>query len=77
MVQEEICSRTDFTDCRTHAMTWDLLRLTRMPAVRIECGYLSNPRDADRLSDPGFRDAVAEGIAAAVVRFFAPDPDRD
>jgi len=74
MVQEEICARTDLTDCRTHAMTWDLLRLTRMPAVRIECGYLSNPRDAQRLSDPAFRDAVAEGIANAVVRFFAPDP---
>jgi N-acetylmuramoyl-L-alanine amidase len=74
MVQEEICARTDLTDCRTHAMTWDLLRLTRMPAVRIECGYLSNPRDAQRLSDPSFRDAVAEGIASAVVRFFAPDP---
>lgn len=74
MVQEEVCARTDLTDCRTHAMTWDLLRLTRMPAVRIECGYLSNPRDAARLADPSFRDAVAEGIASAVVRFFAPDP---
>jgi N-acetylmuramoyl-L-alanine amidase len=47
--------------------------MTRMPAVRVECGYLSNARDARRLSDPAFRDAVAEGIAAAVVRFFAPD----
>ncbi len=74
MVQDEICLRTDLTDCRTHAKTWDLLRMTRMPAVRIECGYLSNPRDARRLSDPAFRDAVAEGIAAAVVRFFAPVP---
>ena len=72
MVQEEVCARTDLTDCRTHAKTWDLLRMTRMPAVRIECGYLSSPRDARRLSDPAFRDAVAEGIAAAVVRFFAP-----
>lgn len=74
MVQDEICARTDLTDCRTHAKTWDLLRMTRMPAVRIECGYLSNPRDARRLEDPAFRDAVAEGIAAAVVRFFAPVP---
>ena len=74
MVQEEICLRTDLTDCRTHAKTWDLLRMTRMPAVRIECGYLSSPRDTRRLEDPAFRDAVAEGIAAAVVRFFAPVP---
>jgi N-acetylmuramoyl-L-alanine amidase len=72
MVQDEVCARTDLTDCRTHAKTWDLLRMTRMPAVRIECGYLSSPRDARRLADPAFRDAVAEGIAAAVVRFFAP-----
>jgi N-acetylmuramoyl-L-alanine amidase len=42
--------------------------------VRIECGYLTSPHDARRLADPGFRDAVAEGIAAAVVRFFAPVP---
>ncbi len=72
MVQEEICARTDLVDCHTHAKTWDLLRMTRMPAVRIECGYLSSPHDSQRLADPAFRDALAEGVAAAVVRFFAP-----
>jgi N-acetylmuramoyl-L-alanine amidase len=74
MVQDEIIVRTDLADCRTHPKTWDLLRLTRMPAVRVECGYLSSPRDARRLADPAFRDALAEGISAAVVRFFAPVP---
>jgi N-acetylmuramoyl-L-alanine amidase len=74
MLQSEVCARTDLTDLRTHAKTWDLLRMTKMPAVRVECGYLSSPHDASRLSDPAFRDAVAEGIAAAVVRFFAPMP---
>jgi len=34
-----------------------------MPAVRIELGYLTSPRDAARLADPGFRDVVAEAIA--------------
>jgi len=74
MVQEEICARTGLIDCRAHAKTWDLLRMTRMPAVRIECGYLSSPEDSQRLGDPAFRDALAEGVAAAVVRFFAPGP---
>ncbi len=74
MVQDEICTRTDLADCRTHPKTWDLLRMTRMPAVRVECGYLSSPRDAARLADPAFRDALAEGISAAVVGFFAPVP---
>jgi N-acetylmuramoyl-L-alanine amidase len=73
-LQEELTSRTDLADCRTHAKSWDLLRLTRMPTVQVECGYLTSPYDAVRLADTHFRDAVAEGIAAAVVRFFAPEP---
>jgi len=35
LVQREICARTDFANCRTHAMTWELLRLTKAPAVRL------------------------------------------
>lgn len=72
ILQEEICLRTDLTDCRSHARTWDLLRLTRMPAVWVELGYLSHPGDAARLNDPRFRDVVSEAVAAAAARFFAP-----
>jgi N-acetylmuramoyl-L-alanine amidase len=74
LMHDEVCRRTDLTDCRAHPRTWDLLRLTRMPAVWMELGYLSHPRDAARLADPRFRDAVADGLAAAVVAYFAPDP---
>lgn len=73
IVQHEIVRRTDLVDCRTHGKTWDLLRLTRMPAVRIEFGYLTNPSDAQRLADSDFRDVVAEAVSVAVVRFFAPE----
>ena len=65
-------ARTDLLDCRTHPRTWDLLRMTRMPAVRVELGYLSNEADARRLTSAAFQDAVAEGIAAAVTAFCAP-----
>ena len=34
LLQEHVVERTGLRDCRTHAKTWDLLRLTRMPAVR-------------------------------------------
>lgn len=72
LVQEEVHSRTDLLDCHTHPRSWDLLRLTRMPAVRVELGYLSNEADARRLASPAFQDVVAEGLAAAVTRFCAP-----
>ena len=71
-VQEELSARTDLLDCRTHPRTWDLLRMTRMPAVRVELGYVSNDADARRLASPAFQDTVADGIAAAVTRFCAP-----
>jgi N-acetylmuramoyl-L-alanine amidase len=76
LVQREVCARTDLVDLRTHAKTWDLLRRTRMPAVRIEVGYLSNAGDAARMADPDFRDVLAEAIVAAVQRLYLP-PDED
>jgi N-acetylmuramoyl-L-alanine amidase len=76
LVQREIVARTDLSDLRSHAKTWDMLRRTRMPAVRIDVGYLTNPGDAARLSDPTFRDVVAEAVVVAVQRVYL-DPESD
>lgn len=72
LVQREIVARTGLRDCRSHAKAWDLLRLTRMPAVRVEVGYLTSPTDRARLVDPRFRDRVVEAIVAAVQRMYYP-----
>jgi len=72
LIQREIVARTDLVDCRSHAKTWDLLRHTRMAAVRVELGYLTNRRDAERLANPAFRDVVAEAIVVAVQRVYLP-----
>jgi N-acetylmuramoyl-L-alanine amidase len=72
LVQEEIVSRTGLRDCGTHAKTWDLLRLTRMPAVRVEVGYLTSPADRALLVDPHFRDRIVDAIVAAVQRMYRP-----
>jgi N-acetylmuramoyl-L-alanine amidase len=69
-IQRELVVRTGLMDCHVHPKTWDSLRLTRCPAVRIEVGYLTNPVDRHRLSDPAFRDIVAEGILIAVKRLY-------
>ena len=52
LVQREIVARTDLVDLRTHPKTWELLRHTRMPAVRLDAGYLTHAADAARLADP-------------------------
>jgi N-acetylmuramoyl-L-alanine amidase len=71
-IHETILERTDLLDGRCQPRTWDLLRLTRMPAVRIEVGYLSNAHDAERLADDGFLNTIAQAMADAMTRFFAP-----
>jgi len=72
LVQREIVARTGLRDCRTHAKSWELLRLTRMPAVRVDVGYLTSPDDRARLTDPRFRDRVVDAIVAAVQRMYYP-----
>lgn len=73
LVQREVVARTDLLDCRVHAKTWELLRLTRMPAVRLELGHLTSSRDAARLADPTFRDTIADALLVAVQRLYLPD----
>jgi len=72
LVQREIVVRTGLRDCRIHAKTWELLRLTRMPAVRVDLGYLTSPTDRARLIDPAFREQVVEAVLAAVQRMYFP-----
>ena len=75
-MQREIVARTDLPDLRSHARSWDLLRLTQMPTVCVDVGYVTNPDDAARLADPAFRDVVAEAIVVAVQRLYlAPESD--
>jgi len=70
LVQREITARTDLLNCRTHAKSWDLLRLTKAPTVRIDLGYLSNPGDVKRLGDVTFRETVIESIIVAIQRLY-------
>ena len=75
LVQREICARTDFLNCRTHAKTWDLLRLTNPPSVRVDLGYISNASDSARLARPDFRDTVAESFVIAIQRLYLASED--
>ncbi len=69
-IQREVVARTGLRDCRTHGRTWDLLRLTRMPTVQVDVGYVTNPRDRGVLVSAHSRDAIAEGVLAAVKRLY-------
>jgi len=43
-----------------------VLRGSSQPAVLIEGGYLSNPREARKIADPAYRQKLAEAVARAL-----------
>lgn len=46
-----------------------VLRNTSMPAVLVEVGFVTGREDAPRLSDPRFRDQMAEAIARGILQY--------
>ena len=45
----------------------------RIPAVLVECGFLSNSVEAQRLATAAYQQALAEGLAASVVHYLNQD----
>jgi N-acetylmuramoyl-L-alanine amidase len=51
-----------------HRGYW-VLRKNRLPAILVECGFLTNSAEAARISDPRSREGLARAIADAIVRY--------
>jgi N-acetylmuramoyl-L-alanine amidase len=49
-----------------HARFLGVLRRQNRPAVLIEGGFLSNPREAQHIADSAYREKLAEAVAAAL-----------
>lgn len=60
-------------DCRTHPVTWSMLRETRAPTIVCEPAFLTADGAAARLSDPVELDRLAAALAAGVGAFLG-DP---
>lgn len=54
------------------AANFAVLRLSRMPAVLVELGYLTNPTEALNLNSPAWQRAVAMAIAEGVYNYVKP-----
>ena len=59
---------------RTKAATESIYLLHKLqtPAVLVECGFLSNPEEAERLSDPLYQQQLAFAIFTAVMPHLQP-----
>lgn len=57
--------------CKVRPCGYFVLRQTAMPAVVVEVGYISNPREARLLSQPAYQERLAQTFARAVNSYFA------
>jgi N-acetylmuramoyl-L-alanine amidase len=48
-----------------------VLKDSAMPAALVECGFLSNPQEEQKLSTPSYRETVAQGIAQGILNYLA------
>ncbi|MBA3960569.1 MAG: N-acetylmuramoyl-L-alanine amidase [Chthoniobacterales bacterium] len=72
-IQREIISRVSTENRGIRHAEYFVLRKCQRPAVLVECGFLTNPAEAELALTAGYRQMVAEQIAAGILeqRHFA------
>ncbi len=73
LVHAAILARTHLPDRRVKTADFYVLRWSNMPAVLVEGGFITSPRDAALLRQPAFRRRIALGIADGIARWRATD----
>ena len=71
-IQKSIKQYADTTNrreakCNTN---YFVLKATQIPAVIVECGFLTNPEEEMKLNDPAYQDQIARGIYLGIIKYF-------
>ena len=69
LIHPRVIAALGSIDRRIHHRGYFVLRRNRLPAVLVECGFLTNPREAARIVSPGFRENLAKAIAAGIEQY--------
>ena len=69
LIQRYAMKTTSGENRGTKRARFYVLRRSRIPAVLVECGFLTNPQDARRASRPAWRDQLARQIARAIIDY--------
>jgi N-acetylmuramoyl-L-alanine amidase len=75
-VLDAVLARTGAQSRGSHTAGLYVCRWTNMPAVLVECAYLSNPQDAKSAASGSYQDRIAGGVADGIDRWFVSYPLR-
>ncbi|MNH45098.1 Sporulation-specific N-acetylmuramoyl-L-alanine amidase [compost metagenome] len=70
MIHKHLVQATGLKDRKVRQKNLLVTRETKMPAVLLESGYLSNVYDESVLFDPIAQDRIAAGIVAGIKEYF-------
>jgi N-acetylmuramoyl-L-alanine amidase len=75
-IQRQLITRVSTENRGVRSAEYYVLRKCRLPAVLVECGFLTNPAEAQLALTPNYRQEVAQQIAAGIIeqRQFAFPP---
>ena len=68
-VQRQVCQGTGSADRGTKERAYTVVHGTSCPAVLVECGFISNPKEAALLKTRAYQEKLAGGIARGVATF--------
>lgn len=69
LVQRELIRSIGTVDRGVKTANFAVLRKTRHPSILVEGGFVSNPRERDAMTDPRYRQIVAESIARSLLAY--------
>ena len=67
-VQKELIAKTGATDRGVKSANFYVLKHTKMPAILVETGFISNDAECLALFKDGYQSIIAEAIAKAVCK---------
>jgi len=73
-VQYNLVRRTNTIDRKAKFARFYVLRNSTIPAILVECGFISNSSERNRMKSADFRDSLAQGIVDGIRGYRAGSP---
>ena len=70
-IQRALVGITRAEDRGLKRARFQVLKDSAMPSALVECGFLSNPQEEQKLATPSYRETVAQGIAQGIVNYLS------
>ena len=74
LIQEQLTQLQPDNKRKAKAGDYYLINQTKMPAVIVEVGFISNPRERKLLLQDNYRDQIAEAIGTGIDQYFKDFP---